>query len=452
MITVLGRAAYAMATTVLGEGRVFEYLREAREVHGFSAETLASRQQDKLREFLNWVGAHNGHYRAFIQQASKHADPVESLRQLPILEKRTLQDNPSSLVTPTFSARTVRKSTGGSTGAPVRIIKDADGVAREMATTWAALEWYGIRLGERSVRFWGTPLTRRRRLRFKLTDFAMNRIRLSAFDLDDADLRRYWTDCLKFRPVWMYGYASLIHMFADWIEHNGLDGQNIGLRSVVSTSEPLNDTQRDQIRRVFNAPVYDEYGCGEVGAIAYSCEAGSLHVMTDNVFVEILDDDQLPVRPGHTGEVIVTDLTNRAMPLLRYRLGDRAVVGTLCSCGRGFPTIGKILGRIHDVVYTPTGRRWHGEKVDYLMSQLFAEQGGFRQYQVIQHSRDALRICLVSEDAISDELKSRIESYVSENLDGMKAEVIRVDHIERAPSGKIRLVRNDWLPAATQPH
>jgi phenylacetate-CoA ligase len=452
MITILGRAAYAMATTVLGERKVFQYLREARRVHSLSAEDITSRQHERLGAFLNWVGANNGYYRTFIQSSSKNADPLDSLRQLPILEKRTLQDRPSSLLTATFSGRTVGKSTGGSTGAPIRIIKDADGVAREMATTWAALEWYGIRLGERSVRFWGTPLTRRRRLRFKLTDLAMNRIRLSAFDLDDTDLRRYWTDCFEFRPVWMYGYASLIHMFADWIERNGLDGQDIGLRAVVSTSEPLNDTQRDQISRVFDAPVYDEYGCGEVGAIAYSCEVGRLHIMTDNVFVEVLDDNQLPVTPGQTGEVIVTDLTNRAMPLLRYRLGDRAVVGSQCSCGRGFPTIGKILGRIHDVVYTPTGRRWHGEKVDYLMSQLFAEQRGFRQYQVIQYSRDALRICLVSENDIPDDLKRRIESYVSENLDGMKADVIRVDHIERAPSGKIRLVRNDWLPAAAQPH
>jgi hypothetical protein len=111
-----------------------------------------------------------------------------------------------------------------------------------------------------------------------------------------------------------------------------------------------------------------------------------------------------------------------------------------------------VLGRIHDVVYTPAGRRWHGEKLDYLMSQLYGEFGGFRQYQVVQYSADALRFRLVADDEVSPELKQRIVDYVAERLDGMKADVVRVDRIERAASGKMRLVRNDWLPQSLQPH
>jgi hypothetical protein len=85
------------------------------------------------------------------------------------------------------------------------------------------------------------------------------------------------------------------------------------------------------------------------------------------------------------------------------------------------------------------------------MSQLYADPGGFRQYQVVQHTATDLLVRLVADDEIPADLERRIVEYVAERLDGMRAEVVRVDHIERAPSGKMRLVRNDWLPHV-QPH
>jgi phenylacetate-CoA ligase len=400
---------------------------------------------------LAWVRQRNNYYGRMVASATPDADPYKLLESLPLLEQRTLQAHPDALLTSGLRARTFRKSTGGSTGAPVTVVKDADGIAREMAGTWAALESFGIRIGDRSVRFWGTPLTAKRRLRFRLADVAMNRIRLSAFNLDEEDFEGYWHRCLRFKPAWMVGYASLLHMFAEWIDGNGLDGSSIGLRVVMPTSEPINDYQRAQVGAVFGAPLFDEYGAGEVGGIAYGCEKGRLHVVMENVIVELLDGDGQAVAPGEVGEVVVTDLTNRAMPLLRYRLGDRAVRGERCDCGRGSQTIDKVLGRVHDVVYTPAGRRWHGEKMDYLMSQLFSDYGGFRQYQVIQYSPNDLKVCLVAEGDISPILMEKIKDYVAERLDGMKAEVVRVDSIERAASGKLRVVRNDWLPEARRP-
>jgi phenylacetate-CoA ligase len=450
MNRALGRAAYWAATIALGQHGVFQHLREARRTHWLPAEELAERRDAKLGALLTWLRQHNGYYSPFLAGTPDPSDPVVWLRTLPLLEQRTLQISGDALLTRGFRARTHRKSTGGSTGAPVSIIKDADGIAREMAGTWAALESYGIRIGDRSVRFWGTPLTAQRRLRFRLSDIAMNRIRLSAFDLDHEDFQDYWYRCIRFRPAWMVGYASLIHMFAEWIDQNGLDGSAIGLRVVMPTSEPISEQQRDQIRAVFGAPTYDEYGAGEVGGIAYGCESGKLHVVTENVFVELLDASGRPVEVGEVGEVVVTDLTNRAMPLVRYRLGDRAVMGSKCDCGRGSPTLAKVLGRVHDVVFTPAGRRWHGEKIDYLMSQLYAESGAFRQYQVIQDGPDHLRICLVTDGGIPSSLQQRIVEYVAERLDGMHADVERVDRIGRSPSGKIRVVKNEWLPRSRQ--
>lgn len=450
MNRALGLAAYCTATLALGQYRVFRHLRETRAAHWLPADKLEERQRVKLGRLLDWLREHNDYYGALLPDTTAQLNPMETLRTLPLLEQRTLQENGNALLTRGLRARLNRKSTGGSTGAPVTIIKDADGIAREMAGTWAAMEAYGLRVGDPAVRFWGTPLTARRRFRFLLSDIAMNRIRLSAFDLDEEDFRAYWRRTLRFRPVWMVGYASLLHMFAQWIASNGLDGSELGLRVVMPTSEPINDQQRAEVEAVFGVPTFDEYGAGEVGGIAYGCERGRLHVVTENVIVEVLDEHGNAVVPGEVGEIVVTDLTNRAMPLLRYRLGDRVTLAEGCDCGRDSQALENVLGRIHDVVYTPSGRRWHGEKIDYLMAQLFGEIGGFRQYQVIQENPDHLRVRLLTSDDISPVLQRRIEQYVADRLDGMSTEVERVESIERAPSGKIQVVKNDWLPQNRQ--
>jgi phenylacetate-CoA ligase len=452
MNRLLGRMGYAAATLALGEQSVFRHLRDARRIHMMKADELMQREDRALHSVLDAARERVPYYAGIIPPRSGVLTARARLSRIPLLEKTTLQRHPADLRVPGYSGRLIAKSTGGSTGAPVRIVKDAEGVAREMATSWAALERHGIRVGDRSVRFWGTPLTAVRRARFRLTDLAMNRIRLSAFDLEEHDLERYWNRCRAFGPRWFYGYASLIHLFAEWIAKSGRDGTSLNLVAIVPTSEPLNGDQRRLISEVFNAPIVDEYGCGEVGAIAYGCDEGRLHVMTENVSLEILGADGVPVGSGEVGEVVVTDLTNFAMPLIRYRLGDRAEQGDACGCGLGFPTIARVMGRIHDVVFTPAGRRWHGEKVDYLMSQLFGEVGGFSQYQVIQREADLLEVRLVADDEIPEELKTRIARYVRDRLDGMRVEVFRVERIERAASGKLRLVRNDWMPQSAQPH
>ena len=273
------------------------------------------------------------------------------------------------------------------------------------------------------------------------------RIRLSAFELEESDLAAYYDRIKRFQPAWFYGYASLIDLLAQWIEQSGRNGTTLGLRSIVPTSEPLSPEQRERVGRVYGAPVQNEYGCGEVGAIAYECERGLLHVMSESVLVEVLKEDGSPVAAGETGEVVVTDLNNYAMPLIRYRMGDRAVAGGACACGRPFPTLERVVGRIHNVVFTPLGRRWHGEKINYLMSPIHQELFPFQQYQVVQKEPDLLEVRLVADVPIPEPAKLRISAYVRDRLDGMRTDVRRVERIERSASGKLRLVRNDLQSA-----
>ncbi|WP_325307647.1 phenylacetate--CoA ligase family protein [Longimicrobium sp.] len=449
LATALHRhVVYPLATALRGEGRISVHLRELREAERLAPGALARRQDEKLARLLAWAAAESPWYRARIPAGVTVGSAREVLGTLPLLEKRTLQDHADELRCRGFRGRTTVKSTGGSTGAPVRVVKGADGVARERAVSWMAQGWFGIGPGDRVARFWGTPLTRPRRLKSALADLATHRIRFAATELDPAQLDRHWNRLVRFRPAWMYGYTSLIHLLAEHVEGRGWNGRVPGIRLVVPTAEPLSPRQSEDISRVFGAPVQNEYGCGELGAIAYACPLGGMHLMTETCLVEVLDEAGRAVAPGETGEVVVTDLVNLHTPLIRYRLGDRATTSTEpCPCGRPFPTLANIDGRIQDVVYTPLGRRWHGERIDYVLSRLWSDGGGFRQFQVVQTGPSTLEVRLVSDAPLPPALEELIRADVAERLDGMEAIVRRVDEVERSPNGKLRTVRNDWIRA-----
>src|SRR5262249_25984262 len=140
-------------------------------------------------------------------------------------------------------------------------------------------------------------------------------------------------------------------------------------RSIVVGAEKLHPFQRELIERVFRAPVFETYGAREFMLIGAECDRhDGLHLTTENLLVEVLDDEGRPAPAGAEGNAVVTDLTNAGMPFLRYVNGDRAVAGFgACPCGRGLPLLRKVVGRRLDVLHTPDGRRAPGELFPHLL-------------------------------------------------------------------------------------
>jgi len=447
---MMGRMIYRAGVLVRGESAVYEYLPEAQRSLVSSREELDRRQATALASILALAASRSPYYAAAWSALDVGPDVSPSrsfqlLEQLPLIAKREIQQHGAEMIVPGHE-RANWKTTGGSTAEPVRILKSANGTAQEMAASWAHLMNVGVRIGDPSVRFWSMPLRPRAKVRGRLADLAMNRLRFSAFSFDDEHMSRVWAQCVRFRPRWIYGYSSMIDHFAKWIEETRRDGRELGLIAVVPTSEPLYDEMRERLQRVFGCSVMNEYGCGEVGPIAYSCHADQLHIVAENLVVEVLREDGTPAGPGESGEIVLTDLTNRAMPLVRYRMGDIAEVGEECTCGQHAPTLKRVNGRAYDVVHTPAGRRWNGWQVHYLLSTLQMELGEYRQYQVVQDGPDTLDVRLVADQPIRPDTEHRITSYIADQLDGMRARVRRVETVERAASGKLRVVRNDWRP------
>jgi phenylacetate-CoA ligase len=274
----------------------------------------------------------------------------------------------------------------------------------------------------------------------------MRRIRFSAFAFDDEDLELYWKRCLHSRPRYFYGYVSMLTDFADYIARRGHDGRRLGLKLIITTAEALTTPQRTLLREVFGAPVQNEYGCGEAGAIAYECEAGALHVISENVVVELLTEDGREAAPGEAGKVILTDLHNRAMPLVRYALGDIAVRGEdSCACGRGFPVLREVRGREYEFVQDRKGRRFHGEFFMYLFEDLRDRGMGVERFRIRQTGESHVDIEVESAEPLSRRQVAFIVDYLGNAASGLNTAVRRVASIPRAPSGKSRIVVNDWF-------
>jgi phenylacetate-CoA ligase len=273
----------------------------------------------------------------------------------------------------------------------------------------------------------------------------MHRIRFSAFAFDDADLDRYWGRCLRFQPDYFYGYVSMVVAFASFVAGNGLDGRRLRLKSVITTSEVLGEPQRELLMRTFGTRVQNEYGCGEVGPIAYECENGGLHIISENLVVEVLSASGDPAPVGVPGDIVLTDLNNRAMPLIRYRVGDIGVIGEPCGCGRGFPVLQTVWGREYDFVQTPDKRRFHGEFFMYFFEDLRSRGAPVDKFQIIQSGERVLEIKVVNKVELPPQILQQITLALTERLPGMTITGRQVDKIPPTASGKSVVVQNQWL-------
>jgi len=420
--------------------RVAKYLREYSRTQWLSSDELRSYQLGKLRRLLRFAVDTVPYYRrAYRNIDVSSVRTLEDLARLPFIDKATLREHATALHSRKLPLLTSAKTTGGSTGQPVTVTKSAKSLAMERAATWRSYGWAGVRIGDPQVRFWGVPSRATDRRRHRIAAIASNRIRLSAFQFTGADLGRYYRKLRSFRPRYLYGYVSMLSTFADYIEANRLPAP-CPLKCIITTSEVLTRPTRQHLAQVFDTNVYNEYGCGEVGSIAHECEHGSMHLMSENLIVEIVAG-----RTGNgstaTGEIVVTELNNLAMPLIRYRLADYAeATVTPCACDRGLPVVSDIHGRAYDIITAPNGSRYHGEFFMYVIEDARKRNLNISQFQIIQTAEDALTVRLVPDLHHSPDTEKFIRDRIAPRT-GMSVTFELVSSITREESGKLRLIK-----------
>jgi phenylacetate-CoA ligase len=205
------------------------------------------------------------------------------------------------------------------------------------------------------------------------------------------------------------------------------------LKAVVTTAEMLYPDQRALLERTFVCPVINEYGSSECGHMAGECPAGSLHVAAENLLIEFASGSG----PGSDSELIVTDLNNMAMPLLRYQIGDVGAPGGTCPCGRTLPVLHLAVGRTEDLVMLPDGRRVDGAVFSAAVDALMEQGVTVRQFRAIQHAPEVLEV-LIATDALPETVSS-LSEMLQMLLGARLTVMIRiVDRIPLEGTGKLR--------------
>lgn len=237
---------------------------------------------------------------------------------------------------------------------------------------------------------------------------------------------------LRRRPfAWLLHYPSGVRDLLDLTAAEGVTFP--GLRGVRTFGEVVTPALREDVRRQWGVPLHDVYSTQEVGYVALECAHGRLHVQSETVVVEVLRDDGTACQVGEEGKVVLTPLHNLAMPLLRYDIGDRAVLGPPCPCGRTLPVLERVLGRVHQTFRTRDGDRiWLTIGVHQLR-----DLAPVVQHQLVQTALDVLELRLVgSRPATADE-DAALVAFVTPKLPaGTQVRVRWVAELPRTRSGK----------------
>jgi phenylacetate-CoA ligase len=273
------------------------------------------------------------HYAAQLQRLGntplEETDPVACLSRLPVLTKDTIRNDFARLQSADLGRRHWSYNTsGGSTGEPIRLVQDREYEDRCKAISLFCHELWGREVGQPLIRLWGSERdieagTQSAKTRF--FNWLTNANWVNAFNLSPQRMREGVATLNRKGPGLVMAYASAAYEFARFVER-----EKLSLRpqhAVVTSAGTLYPFMREPIARVFGCPVYNLYGSREVSLIG--CEipgVNGLWVPPWSNFVEILDDEGMPVRPGEEGNIVVTCLTNFAMPLIRYRICDRGAL------------------------------------------------------------------------------------------------------------------------------
>lgn len=239
-----------------------------------------------------------------------------------------------------------------------------------------------------------------------------------------------------FGPDTVYGLPSALLEAAEELAARGV---RLTVRRVFTSGELLRPAARQAIAAAFGARVFDVYGSSETKEVAWECPAGGMHVNADVVRLEVLDDANRPVPDGVEGNLVATLLVNRAMPLLRYRIGDRGSLLTArCDCGHPFPLLGVVTGRRADVLVLAGGRRVS----PYALTCAMERVGDVLRYQVTQLEPARLRVsAILDPGADRSRIAGRIRSVMrGEIAHFLETDVEFVDRLPTGPRAKFRVV------------
>lgn len=397
---------------------------------------LEDLQTRRLRRLVREAAASVPFYRNLFRDCGLRAEDIRSpadLRNIRLTTKEQLQSAGRDEITSrrVDLSKCIPVSTSGSTGIPLQLFFTPADYSRLNMNWLRPLLAHGMRPWQKRFEITGPhnfPLRKSGYNRLGLWDCQM----ISLFEAPDqwvAGWRSSRADVLT-------GYSQSLKLFADHVLREGIS--DITPRFVFGVSDLADEDCRTLIERAFRKRLVDLYGAAESGCIAWECpDCRGYHINIDTVVVEILKDGK-PAPPGTPGQIVVTNLFSRAMPIIRYELGDVGVRSAHePTCGRGLPLMEIVAGRADAFLVLPSGRLLSPLTFYGLMKPL----RGIKQWKVLQPETRRLILRLVPGPGFSDEMREQIRGRVAEVIpEKVELEIQTVEAIPAEASGKVRAV------------
>lgn len=429
--------------TVIKRRKMPQYRRFLEKSQWWPRERLVEFQWQELQKLLRHCYAQVPYWQEKFKSLGLTPDDIRSYDdfcKLPLTTKQVIRQNKPRMIAGNYAGKTWSKFTGGSTGAPLELDYTPESFDWRVAAWKRGYSWAGCEDGMRQFWLWGAMLGKKsgwRQWKENLHYFLMNKKYFICHELDD----KVKADCLdelnRYNPQVVVAYANPLFAVAKYIQkHRGLKARP---RAVISAAEKLYAAQRQVVEEVFGCKVFNTYGCREVMLIGAECpQHAGLHLSVENLYVEILKSDGTPAKPTEQGELVVTDLHNYGMPLVRYTLGDLAVFSAQdsCPCGRGLPMLADVVGRTLDMIRTPEGKEIPGE---YFVI-VFLDKLGVDRYRIVQERLDLLVVEMIKNVNFNKAMAAAIEKQI-ESVTGpmMKVEYRFVEDLPLNETGKFRV-------------
>ena len=402
-------------------------------------------QWTRIQETLRLAYDHVPFYRRRFDALGIRPEDLRSFdefQRLPFLTKAEVKEHLGEMTSTAIPRwKWLATTTGGSTREPLRFYQ-LKGVTRSKERAFIHDMWgrFGYRPGLRAVQIKGRRVGRPDRGCFWEYEPIQNILEMDSHYLVESNLAAYVKAIRAFQPEFLIGYVSSVYLLARFLEEHP-DEPFPKIRGLFLASENLYPWQRALFTRVFQCPICSHYGHSEMVLLGAECPfSPRYHFYPQYGYLELIGPHGQPcTRPGEIGELVGTAFDNPVMPFIRYRTEDYGVLGVpSCACGRNYPILDRIEGRLQEFIVTRSGRlisicvmgAAHFDMLDNVyQTQYYQEEPGKVEFRVVPRR-----------GFTADDLR-RIQAALQARMDDDVAVTVRVvKEIPRTPSGKHRMI------------
>jgi phenylacetate-CoA ligase len=429
-------------STVNLKKQIYKILKKS----GLYGKEKHNNHDQNLINIINYAYRNTNYYKELFDKNKIMSDKgfeISNFKQIPPLTKDIIRKNHEKLISSNYKGKVYWNTSGGTTGEPVKILQSKE-YKRSVRGSLKAYEAQNFNFyqGDKSVILWGDEreiLNGKKSIKAEAYNRLNNRIFLNSFRMNDLSMKSYIEIINREKPKLLTSYVQSLYELCMYAENNNL--KITGAQNIIVTAGVLHPFMREKIEKICNTRIYNRYGSREVSFIAGEIPGeDGLIINERDIFIEILDDYDNECNEGEVGNVVVTSLSNYSMPLIRYKIGDRASkISEITGDGFVKYKLTNIKGRTVDVFMNIYNEKIDGE----YFTHLFYDKASIQKFQLIQKELNKIEVKYQINNQVTYETLQKEKVSIQDGIKKVMGSECRVifqemDNVPTSSSGKFR--------------